>query len=77
MSGMFGIGGLGPTNSPSLEDMREWQSRSSYVVPKDYEGLHATRDVGRDLPRTGGVLGVQDIGGIKDCKRVAILGIHG
>ena len=78
MSGVFGLGAQGASlNTPSLDEMKEWQNRSSYVVPKDYEGLRAARDVGRDLPRVGGVLGIPDIGGINECKRVAILGIHG
>lgn len=78
VSGVFGISGIGGTGTPSRNDeMRMWQDRAGVSVPKDYEGLRAARDVGRDLPRVGEVLGVHDIGRIKDCKRVAIIGVHG
>jgi hypothetical protein len=74
-----GVLGIAPSTGDqgTSDEMREWQSRAGVNVPRSYEGLRAARDVGRDLPRVGEVLGVQDVGRIKECKRIAILGVHG
>jgi hypothetical protein len=69
--------GLGANIENLRKGMKEWQQRAGIHVPTSYEGLRAARDVGRDLPRFGEVLGARDIGNIKDCKRVAIIGVHG
>ncbi|KAG8805664.1 hypothetical protein FRC18_006544 [Serendipita sp. 400] len=78
MSGVFGITNLGGPSTPApSSEIREWQGRAGVHIPRDYENLRASREVGRDLPRVGEVLGIHDIGRIRDCKRVAILGVHG
>ncbi|PVF92514.1 hypothetical protein CPB86DRAFT_791078 [Serendipita vermifera] len=76
VSGVLGITSSGGGQVPN-DEMREWQARSGANVPRSYEGLRSARDVGKDLPRVGEVLGIQDVGRIRDCKRVAILGVHG
>ncbi|CAG8732136.1 7614_t:CDS:2, partial [Acaulospora colombiana] len=76
VSGVLGITSNGG-GQVSNDEMREWQAHSGAKVPRNYEGLRSARDVGRDLPRVGEVLGIQDVGRIKECKRIVIIGVHG
>lgn len=77
VSGVFGINGENAPSARRKSEMREWQQKMGVEMPRDYEGLRASRDVGRDFPRVGEVLGINDVGGLRNCKRVAILGVHG
>lgn len=72
-----GVLGINTDSTGRRSRMKEWQRERGVQVPRDYEGLRASREVGKDFPRVGEVLGMPDVGGIRDCKRVAILGVHG